>query len=204
MNGKILCLTGLDGCGKSTQIKLLCDWLTNKNILYKHIRLQDINVPQTQLLKETYAYFKKKHLETNCSKIVESIYLGFRTIFIFDNVIRPSMEDNFLIIAERYIESNDLYLKRNKINCVNYNEIIHDKIRLADLNIVIQLPVQLCFKRIKERGSIEKHEQIENLLFAEHFFQENKEKYNYYYIDGTKSINDVFKQIVIVMEEQIL
>lgn len=204
MSGKILCLTGLDGCGKSTQIKLLCNWLTENNVLYKHLRLQDINVPQTQLLKDAYAYIKNNKLKIKCPKIFESICLGFRTVFIYDNIIRPNMENNILVIAERYIESNDLYLMRNGINSSHYNQIVHKKIKSADITIVIQLPADLCYKRIEERGSVAEHEQMVNLIYSECFFEENRNKYNFYFIDGTKSISDVFSQIITVLEEQVL
>lgn len=203
MGGKILCLTGLDGCGKSTQIKLLCNWLTENNVRYTHIRLQDIPVPQRQLLKDTYAYIKNNKLKIKSHPILESIYLGFRTVFIHDNIICPNTDNNVWVIAERYLESNDLYLMRNGIDPSHYNQIINKKIKPANITIVIQLSADLCYTRIKERGCIAEHEQMKHLVYSERFFENNRNEYNFYLIDGTKSIGDVFHQITAVLEKQV-
>ena len=47
---KLIIIEGLDGCGKSTQTKLLEEYFTSKGINYKKIKLPDYDSPSSTLV----------------------------------------------------------------------------------------------------------------------------------------------------------
>ena len=118
---KIICLTGLDGCGKSTQAELLCRWLEDKGVLYKHIRMQDIDVPSKIILKKSLMYIRKNNIIAQ-SDIMETIMIAFRTAYIFQHIIMPCLNNGTLVLLERYIESDKLYMTKKKMELYQYKQ----------------------------------------------------------------------------------
>lgn len=196
---KIICLTGLDGCGKSTQAELLCRWLEDKGVLYKHIRMQDIDVPSKIILKKSLMYIRKNNIIAQ-SDIMETIMIAFRTAYIFQHIIMPCLNNGTLVLLERYIESDKLYMTKKKMELYHYNQIIKSYIEPAICNIYIKVPVDICFSRVLQRGNISEHENLNDLKFAESFFDDNREKFQLKSIDGTKQPDFVFNKIREIVE----
>lgn len=96
---KIICITGLDGCGKSTQVELLCRWFETMGILYKHIRMQDIDVPSKIILKKSLIYLRKNNIKPQ-SDIVETVMLiekyKINSIKIVDDNFFRTQSNDFL------------------------------------------------------------------------------------------------------------
>lgn len=55
----MVCITGIDGCGKSTQMEYLITWLAEVGIDYEYIRFQDVIVPQNKIIKSAIKYIKE-------------------------------------------------------------------------------------------------------------------------------------------------
>ncbi|MDR0984136.1 MAG: hypothetical protein LBL93_03895, partial [Ruminococcus sp.] len=71
-----LCVSGLDGCGKTTQVMLLCNWLKEKSIAFKHIRFQDVAIPQNIIFPKVINYIKNNS-DVNPQNDIEAIQLAF-------------------------------------------------------------------------------------------------------------------------------
>lgn len=118
----MVCLTGVDGCGKSTQMEYLTTWLTEVGIGYEYIRFQDVIVPQNKIIKSAIKYIKENQLETNDS-IFESVYLGYKTRYLMEEILTPLLSTKKIVFVERYVESGFLYLKNRNINNIYYKDI---------------------------------------------------------------------------------
>ena len=185
----IVCITGLDGCGKSTQMDYIVAWLDKIGIAYEHIRLQDVIVPKNIILKSSMKYIKENHIETN-PEIVDSIFLGYRTKYIMENIIAPLLHKKKLLFVERYIESDLLYLKYQKITNVYYMDILCNYY-IPRICIYLSVPAKCCYQRIINRGNLSDHENPEYLKLSEEFFLSIIDRFDYV-IDGCKDAKDIF------------
>lgn len=108
MNGKIIVLDGLDGSGKTTQAKLLYDYLKQKNKKVKLISFPDYSQESSALVK--------MYLNGELSKNVEDINAyAASSFYAVDRYasFKKFWEKDYLagntIIATRYVTSNAIH-----------------------------------------------------------------------------------------------
>ena len=151
--GFFISLEGPDGCGKSTQARLLADWLREEGFDVVHTRepgggalseaLRRIILdPQHQIspLAELFLYEASRAQHT-------------------DEIIRPALEAGKVVVSERYTDATLAYQgfgRRLDLESIReLNEVATGGLA-PDLTVVLDIPVEEGLRRarrIKENGS---------------------------------------------------
>ena len=104
MRGKFITFEGPEGSGKSTQSRLLCEWLKKKNVSFVHTREPGgtkIGEELRQVLLDT----KNKAMSVVCEMFV---YQACRAQ-IMDEVILPALKKGKLVICDRFLDATIAY-----------------------------------------------------------------------------------------------
>ncbi|OFX24837.1 MAG: dTMP kinase [Bacteroidetes bacterium GWA2_31_9] len=140
-------LEGLDGSGKSTQVKLIREYFDNKKIKYKYLHFPRTDSP---VFGELVSMFLRGDLGDNNAVnpyLVALIYAGDR-----DNtkvMIQEWLNNDYLVLIDRYIYSNiafqcakinDLQEKEKLKNWIINLEYEFYKIPKPDLSIYLDVP----------------------------------------------------------------
>ena len=92
--GLLICVEGIDGSGKSTQIELLYNWLQTKNI--------DVILTQwnsSELIANTTKKAKKKNLLSGRTfSLLHAVDFAHR----LEQTIKPALKAGFVVLADRY------------------------------------------------------------------------------------------------------
>ncbi|MBQ8848326.1 MAG: dTMP kinase [Candidatus Gastranaerophilales bacterium] len=93
--GILICVEGIDGSGKSTQMDLLYSWLKNKNI--------DVISTQwnsSDLISSTTKKAKKKNLLSGRTfSLLHAVDFADR----LEKTIKPALKAGFVVLADRYV-----------------------------------------------------------------------------------------------------
>ncbi len=153
--GKFIAFEGTEGVGKSTQVKLLCEYLERENIPYiltrepggcdisekiREIILDGRNVTMTDQTEALlYAASRTQHLE---------------------EVILPNLEKGKLVVCDRYVFSSIAYqgYGRGILEFVEKANSHAINTRIPDLNIFLDLSPEEAFKR---KGGADKSDRLE-------------------------------------------
>lgn len=104
MAGLFLCLDGIDGSGKSTQIQLLRQWLESRGYDVQCVR----DPGGTQLgdtLRELLLHRHDISLDMRAEML---LYMASRAQLVAE-VIRPALEREAVVVADRYLTANVVY-----------------------------------------------------------------------------------------------
>lgn len=196
--GKFIVLEGLDGCGKSTQLKRLADNL--------------INMGETVILTaeptdyETGAYLRRILAESQN----KNMYLQ-AALFLADRLehithpefgIRQYLEKGITVVCDRYYYSSFAY--QGTASDINWLMDAHMKcpeILIPDLCIFLDVNPDTCKERIDQgRDKPELYEKDINLMqqIRTNFLnvlEQLKETQNITIIDANQSLEDVEKEI---------
>ena len=144
LRGFFITLEGIDGCGKSTQAKLLADAFRSLGRSVVATRepggspgAEEIRTllveghttrwfPETELLLFTAARFEH-----------------------FQTVIDPALSAGKIVICDRYIDSTRIYQGVVRSNLRGKVDLLHDElgIQLPDLTVLLDLDPDLAFER---------------------------------------------------------
>jgi len=95
LKGVLICVEGIDGSGKSTQLDLLYSWLKSKNL---DVILTCWN--SSDLISETTKKAKKKNLLSGRTfSLLHAVDFADR----LEKVIIPAMKAGFIVLADRYV-----------------------------------------------------------------------------------------------------
>ena len=104
MISRFISFEGIDGSGKSTQIKLLTDWLDKKNIEFIVVR-----EPGSSKISENIRDILLDKKNTNLSSEAESfLFLSARSQLVHE-IIKPALALNKYVICDRFIHSTVAY-----------------------------------------------------------------------------------------------
>jgi|SRR4029078_11617001 dTMP kinase len=152
---------GLDGSGKSTQVKLLTEKLRAQGLKI-YATAEPTNSPIGQIIRDIF-----KHKMEADHRTIAALYAADRLDHLTNKTdgILKKIEEDHTVITDRYYFSSYAYhgthMDMNWV--INANSLSADLLR-PDLTIYIDISPEESMKRLnKGRDSIELYESTENL-----------------------------------------
>ncbi len=155
---KLIIIEGLDGCGKSTQTKLLENFFESENIRYKKIKLPDYDSPSSTLVNMYLAGEFGKSAEDVNAYAAGAFYAVDRFASYKLNW-KKDYDEGTLILADRYATSNSIY-QMEKLPTDEWDSYLdwsedfeYNKIGIPkpDLVIFLDMPVEISQKLMTSR-----------------------------------------------------
>jgi len=198
--GLFITFEGGDGCGKTTQIKLLNEYLINQG--YETLLTRE---PGAKGLGEKLREILLNY-DGDVSPTCESfLFLADRAQHV-DCIIKPALEDGKIILCDRHTDSTVAYqgygrgLNLDRIH--QLNTIATSGLK-PDLTIVLDVDVETSMKRVgKEKDRMESAG-IEFFKRVRHGFIEiaKSEPNRVKVINSSDTIENIHKQIVELVEK---
>lgn len=218
---KLIIIEGLDGCGKSTQTKLLEEYFSSKGINYKKIKLPDYDSPSSTLVNMYLAGdFGKNANDVNA--FAASAFYAVDRFASYKLNWGKDYEDGTLILADRYATSNAIY-QMEKISEDKWDEYLewsadfeYNKIGIPkpDLVLFLDMPVEVSQRLMSQRyngdeGKKDVHEaNVEFLNKCRKSALYTAKKQGWRVIpcsDGVNplSINEIHEKIIACVDEEL-
>lgn len=113
--GKFIVFEGINGSGKTTIINNLINYYTNKNIKYQYIKFPDRTSKSGKIIDK----FLKNQYEFN--SINEQIQIFAENRKESEKIIKDSLNENKIILCDRYLYSNIAYTITDMSLNIQYN-----------------------------------------------------------------------------------
>jgi len=197
MKGIFITFEGVEGCGKSTQAKMLADFLKKNG--FEVLLTREPGGPK--ISEQIRAILLDKHNSEMLPETELLLYMASRSQHTGEWII-PALSEGKIVISDRYYDSTIAYqgaarqINRNIINTIRKYATFG---LIPALTILIDLPVKTGLSRISpknadrlEQESFSFHKKVrkEFLSIAQ------KEPKRFLVIDGEKSIKEIHKTII--------
>jgi dTMP kinase len=188
---------GIDGSGKSTQVKILSDKLKESGLKI-HTTAEPTNSRIGQMIRDIF-----KHKMEADHRTIAALYAADRLDHLTNKTdgIVKKMEEGYTVVTDRYYFSSYAYhgVHMDIDWVIQANSLSADLLR-PDLNVFIDILPEEAMKRLnKGRSSIELYESTENLKnVREKYFEafkllEGKEKI--LIVNGDRSAGEIAQDI---------
>lgn len=195
--GKFFVLEGIDGSGKSTQIKLLYNLLVRKGYkVYKTFEPTDN--PIGSLIRQ----IMKGRIDAD-EHTIAALFLADRLDHIYNHIngMLKKIESGYIVISDRYYFSS--YAYHSTIVPLNWiiqaNSICVEALK-PDLNIFLDITPSESLKRLKkDRPTLELYENFEHLEKVRNqylmSFEKLNNRENISIINASQTEEEVFQEI---------
>ncbi|WP_224768129.1 dTMP kinase [Metabacillus idriensis] len=198
MNGLLVAICGLDGSGKTTQIKLLEDWFSQKRLLCLLTKQPTNHYRQDERVRK-YLDFG----ECTDMKVLALLSAADRRWHL-SNLIEPTLEKGTSVITDRYIYSSLAYFKVRGLD-PSYVKSVNGDIREPDLTVFLDVDPSVSLSRVQKRdGSLTKYEERTPNMFHDikNAFKEVLPE-NALIVDGALDVDVIHKLIISRIEEKL-
>jgi dTMP kinase len=165
-----IALEGIDGCGKSTQAKLLAEHFKNEgHSVYVTAEPTDSRIGST--IRDIF-----RHKMEADHKTIAALYVADRLHHLLnkENGILKKLEEGYTVITDRYYFSSYAYQGLHvPMDWVMQANSLSAELLRPDLNIYIDITPEVSMKRLnKSRDIIELYESVDNLrMVREKYFE---------------------------------
>jgi dTMP kinase len=185
--GFFICVEGLDGCGKTTQTKLLVRRLRRK-------RYDAIYTAEPSRGK--IGKFIKRHClhgEKRVSSIIEALLFAADRFEHVEDVIVPAIGKGKIVVSDRYVYSSLAYQGAAGLD-LGWIEKVNEHAIHPDLAFFIDVKPEIVVKRLKPKKSVMENLQTQQKVREVYMkFVENGELVK---IDGNGSVQEVAESIL--------
>jgi dTMP kinase len=198
LQSKFIVLEGIDGSGKTTQLKRLSKWFLPQGQFFL---TQEPNDP---ILRD---YIK----QGSHSPALELWLFSTARVAHLENIIVPALNQGRIVLCDRFTDSTIAYqhygrgLKRSYVNQVNY---LATQGLMPDVTIVLDIDIDTATERKKARGNQEDNFDNESYDFFSRVrrgYQEivMQNPTTHVLIDGNLSTDQVTDQIIKAIQNKL-
>lgn len=198
--GMFITFEGADGCGKTTQMKLLAEYLEKKGIDVVLTR-----EPGAKGLGEKVREILLNYEGPVSDRCESFLFLADRAQNI-DIIVNPAVEEGKVVLCDRHIDSTVAYqgygrgLDIERINMLNN---IATNGRKPDLTFVFDIDVETSMARVgKEKDRMERAgKDFHNRVRQGYLELAKQEPQRIKVIDAAKSIEEIHAEVIKIFEE---
>ena len=202
--GKFITFEGCDGCGKSTQLRLLSEYLTKNGV--PHIFTREPGGGKiSEAIREILLNGKNTEMSDECEAL---LYASARAQHISDK-IAPALAENKLVVCDRYVDSSIAYqaygrnLGEDFIRKINFFALEQ---YLPDCTIFIELTPEEAFARKHGADENDRLEQA-GLEFHKRVYEgfckvAEAEPERVVKINGRQTPTEIFGEVLRVLREK--
>ena len=188
--GLFICVEGLDGCGKTTQTKLLV----------RKLRKMGWDAVYTaEPSRGKIGQFIKKyclHGEKRTFPIVEALLFVADRFEHVEREVIPALNEGKIVVSDRYVYSSLAYQGATGLD-LKWIEMINEHAIRPDLAIFVDVEPEAVIKRLKPKKSV--MENLETQRKVREVYVKFVEKGELVRIDGNKSTREVADDVLKVV-----
>jgi dTMP kinase len=187
--GVFICLEGLDGCGKTTQAKLLV----------RKLRRNCDAIYTAEPSRGNIGRFIKKHClhgNKRGSGVVEALLFAADRFDHVENTVLPALKTGRIVVSDRYIYSSLAYQGATGLDLEWIQKINEHAVR-PDLAIFIDVEPETVVQRLKPKKSV--MENLETQRKVREVYMKFVGKGELVLVDGNKSKSQVAADLVDVV-----
>ena len=202
MSGKLVVIDGPDGCGKTTQTKLLVDWLKKQGVAVETFREPGgtaIGEKIRQIL------LNPEHIAMGTETEV-MLYMAAR-VQLWREKMAPVLKQNKCVILDRWLSSTCAYQGfAGGFGIDKVIKIAEDCLERPwpDLTIILDVDLETAAKRLKkDLDRMEQKGDNYHKKVREGFLKLAKGRKNFVVIDAADDIETVHKQVINIVEKML-
>jgi dTMP kinase len=203
LDSKFITLEGVDGAGKSTCINFIKRYLADKNLESVFTR-----EPGGTLLGEK---LREILLHDEINPETETLLMFAARSEHVQQVIKPNLQSGLNVISDRFTDatyayqSGGKYVEMKKITILK--NWVHEDLK-PDLTLLFDLPIDVSLSRLKINGNLDKFEKQEadfHIRIKDSYLAlAKKEPNRFEVIDSNQNINNIQKDIYLVLDKLFL
>jgi len=189
--GVFICVEGLDGCGKTTQAKLLV----------RRLRRTCDAVYTAEPSGGKIGRFIKKHWlhgDKRGSGVVEALLFAADRFDHVENTVLPALKKGQIVVSDRYFYSSLAYQGATGLE-LEWIEKINEHAVRPDLAIFIDAEPETVVRRLKPKKSV--MENLETQRKVREVYMKFVEKGELIQVDGNKSKSEVAAELAAVVQK---
>ena len=199
-SGRFIVIDGPDGCGKTTQTKLLAEWLKEKGVAVEAFREPGgtaIGEKIRQIL------LNPDHIAMSTSAEV-LLYMAAR-VQLWQEKIAPALQQRKCVILDRWLSSTCAYQGHaGRFGIQRIIKIAEDCLGKPwpDLTIILDVDLETASARLnRDLDRMERKGDGYHQKVREGFLKLAQEQKNFFVIDATQDIDAVHKKIIDIVEK---
>ena len=202
INHKFITFEGIDGSGKSTQIKLLNEWLDSQNIEKVNIR-----EPGGESVSEAIRSILLSR-DNKINSFSETLLFLASRAQLSDQIIIPALKENKFVICDRFIDSTVVYQGYGRGLDIEFIKTIN-AIATQQILPFLTIFINISLKSSITRRAIENNDRMESsgdefLLNVKNGYEKLANLYSdrIQTVNGEDTIDNVQKQIRKIVKEK--
>ncbi|MGZ7096817.1 MAG: dTMP kinase [Methanobacterium sp.] len=185
-----ICLEGIDGSGKSTQVLLLEKWLEEYGFEVKRV-FEPTDLPVGKLIRKMLK--DPEATADNFQKTLALLFAADRMILM--NEIANAEEENKVVISDRSYFSSIAYQ-----NEAHWLYEINKYVKIPDIVILLDVDVETALVRCEGKDSFENKNFLENIRDK---YLGLAQKNDFYVLNANNGINKVHEDIKKIISPKI-
>jgi len=188
--GFFICVEGLDGCGKTTQTKILVDRLKKRG--YDALYTAEPSHGKIGVFIKKYCL----HGERRVSSIVEALLFAADRFEHVEREIIPALAEGKIVVSDRYLYSSLAYQGAAGLD-LNWIKKVNEHALTPNLAIFIDVKPEIVVQRLKPKKSV--MENLETQRKVREVYLKFLESGELVRVDGNKSKEEVSDEILSIV-----